>query len=354
MYPLISFWAHSFTFTSFLLAYLLFSPFMLCCTPLLPFITFASTIRLVCRVWEVKTGEVLNTLIHHNEAVLHLRFANGLMVTCSKDRSIAVWDMASPTDISLRRVLVGHRAAVNVVDFDDKYIVSASGDRTIKVREIHKNTSSSFKTFSIVPNQGATYFLLASVITLSYWAQVLKDFCHLSNIMDVNCTCSNTFKGSTTLPLLRSNDSVTQGAAWSTRCKSALWWGASNWSWLFSLLTSGPVISIKLMRWVKSSFCAAVSFTLVKTENCSCIKLPTSSQLSFSSIIFEQRQTLRADIPKMKSRAGHKSNILDIVENCCLIIMCLQEYLQAAVNQTFFCLALFRYGALAHVNLCAH
>ncbi|KAB5543243.1 hypothetical protein PHYPO_G00076890, partial [Pangasianodon hypophthalmus] len=84
-------------------------------------------------VWDVNSGEVLNTLIHHNEAVLHLRFCNGLMVTCSKDRSIAVWDMASPTDISLRRVLVGHRAAVNVVDFDDKYIVSASGDRTIKV-----------------------------------------------------------------------------------------------------------------------------------------------------------------------------------------------------------------------------
>lgn len=50
-----------------------------------------------------------------------------------KDRSIAVWDMVSPTEINLRRVLVGHRAAVNVVDFDDKYIVSASGDRTIKV-----------------------------------------------------------------------------------------------------------------------------------------------------------------------------------------------------------------------------
>lgn len=93
-------------------------------------------LRLLCRVWEVTTGEVLNTLIHHNEAVLHLRFANGLMVTCSKDRSIAVWDMASPTDISLRRVLVGHRAAVNVVDFDDKYIVSASGDRTIKVPKV--------------------------------------------------------------------------------------------------------------------------------------------------------------------------------------------------------------------------
>ncbi|XP_074640550.1 F-box/WD repeat-containing protein 1A-like isoform X2 [Tubulanus polymorphus] len=85
------------------------------------------------RVWDVKTGEMMNTLIHHCEAVLHLRFCDGIMVTCSKDRSIAVWDMQSPREINLRRVLLGHRAAVNVVDFDEKYIVSASGDRTIKV-----------------------------------------------------------------------------------------------------------------------------------------------------------------------------------------------------------------------------
>ena len=45
-----------------------------------------------------------------------------------------MWDMKTPSDIVLRRVLVGHRAAVNVVDFDDRYIVSASGDRTIKVK----------------------------------------------------------------------------------------------------------------------------------------------------------------------------------------------------------------------------
>lgn len=44
--------------------------------------------------------------------------------------------MQSPTEINLRRVLVGHRAAVNVVDFDEKYIVSASGDRTIKVCQL--------------------------------------------------------------------------------------------------------------------------------------------------------------------------------------------------------------------------
>ena len=33
----------------------------------------------------------------------------------------------------LSSVQVGHREAVNVVDFDEKYIFSASGDRTIKV-----------------------------------------------------------------------------------------------------------------------------------------------------------------------------------------------------------------------------
>ena len=55
------------------------------------------------------------------------------MVTCSKDRQIIVWDINSPTDIQIRRALIGHRAAVNVVDFDQRYIVSASGDRTIKV-----------------------------------------------------------------------------------------------------------------------------------------------------------------------------------------------------------------------------
>lgn len=84
------------------------------------------------------------------------------MVTCSKDRSIAVWDMASPTDITLRRVLVGHRAAVNVVDFDDKYIVSASGDRTIKVSWQSSNlgpcayqTRKASKRYSTLNSQGA-------------------------------------------------------------------------------------------------------------------------------------------------------------------------------------------------------
>lgn len=46
---------------------------------------------------------------------------------------IVVWELSASKEPTLRRILMGHRAAVNVVDFDSKYIVSASGDRSIKL-----------------------------------------------------------------------------------------------------------------------------------------------------------------------------------------------------------------------------
>lgn len=50
-----------------------------------------------------------------------------------QDCTIAVWDMKSPSDITLGRVLTGHAASVNAIDFDERYIISGSGDWTIKV-----------------------------------------------------------------------------------------------------------------------------------------------------------------------------------------------------------------------------
>lgn len=72
-------------------------------------------------------------MLHPGIPVFFIKISVSIICFLKQDRSIAVWDMTSPTEITLRRVLVGHRAAVNVVDFDEKYIVSASGDRTIKV-----------------------------------------------------------------------------------------------------------------------------------------------------------------------------------------------------------------------------
>lgn len=85
------------------------------------------------RVWDVNMGEVFNILIYYNEVVLYLCFSNGLMVICFKDCFIVVWDMVFVIDIILCCVLVGYWVVVNVVDFDDKYIVFVFGDRIIKV-----------------------------------------------------------------------------------------------------------------------------------------------------------------------------------------------------------------------------
>jgi len=58
---------------------------------------------------------------------------NVALHTHGQDKTVAVWDMISPMDILLRKVLEGHTDYVLAVDFDDKYIVSASADMTIKV-----------------------------------------------------------------------------------------------------------------------------------------------------------------------------------------------------------------------------
>ena len=53
--------------------------------------------------------------------------------THGQDETVAVWDMFSPMDIFLRKLLEGHTSSVYAVDFDEKYIVSGSYDKTIKV-----------------------------------------------------------------------------------------------------------------------------------------------------------------------------------------------------------------------------
>ena len=60
---------------------------------------------------------------------------NAPIHTHGQDNTVAVWDMVSPMDIFLRKVLEGHMGSVNAVDFDEKYIVSGSDDKTIKVCE---------------------------------------------------------------------------------------------------------------------------------------------------------------------------------------------------------------------------
>ena len=102
--------------------------------------------------------------------------------------------MQSGSEINLQRVLVGHRAAVNVVDFDQKYIVSASGDRTIKVWNTqscefvrtlngHKRGIACLQYHGHLVVSGSSDNTIRSVPTNSFAAFIF----HVGNVLGVSC-----------------------------------------------------------------------------------------------------------------------------------------------------------------------
>ncbi|KAJ0424430.1 WD40-repeat-containing domain protein [Aspergillus carlsbadensis] len=130
-------------------------------------------------VWRFSTGEKIHEIVPaHDDSVLNLRFDSRYLVTCSKDKLIKVWNRhhLSPLDdaypsvshgvgvthppyiidtseipspvleaeiaknhirtlapYSLLMALAGHTAAVNAIQLNNDEIVSASGDRVIRV-----------------------------------------------------------------------------------------------------------------------------------------------------------------------------------------------------------------------------
>jgi F-box and WD-40 domain protein 1/11 len=141
-----------------------------------------------CRVilWKFSTGTLIKKIEKaHSESVLNLKFDDRYLVTCSKDKTIKVWNRKEllPTDdaypscttkskahfpsyiinmqnhvetthlhfkplppYSLLMTMEGHGAAVNAIQIYDGQIVSASGDRNIKVWDVR--TGACTRTFS--------------------------------------------------------------------------------------------------------------------------------------------------------------------------------------------------------------
>ncbi|KAH6623060.1 hypothetical protein F5144DRAFT_605590 [Chaetomium tenue] len=119
-------------------------------------------------VWRFSTGKPIQILKNaHRESVLNVKFDKRILVTCSKDKTIKIFNRkplrhgdlgyqeVDPVPVNLKNYgynlpmspddfpvipawtmigsLEGHSAAVNAVQIHDREVVSASGDRHIKV-----------------------------------------------------------------------------------------------------------------------------------------------------------------------------------------------------------------------------
>lgn len=137
-------------------------------------------------LWRFSTGKMIHKIPNaHDDSVLNVKYDKRYLVTCSKDMVIKVWNRRElvPTDpeypsvykggnvtypsyiidttytspsaleadiangqiqklapYSLLMTLEGHLAAVNSIQITDDEIVSASGDRLIKIWDIHNGT----------------------------------------------------------------------------------------------------------------------------------------------------------------------------------------------------------------------
>ena len=87
------------------------------------------------KVWDIKSGELLNTLVHHDEPIINLTFDRNMLVICPENGPVSVWDILTPLDVKIRPAFGRKIGRSHLVEFDEKYIISISARKTIKVWE---------------------------------------------------------------------------------------------------------------------------------------------------------------------------------------------------------------------------
>ncbi|KAI9028090.1 quinon protein alcohol dehydrogenase-like superfamily [Phycomyces nitens] len=87
-------------------------------------------------VWNLETGERLETLVGHTRCVRTLQFDDTKLVTGSMDNTLRIWNYRTGQCI---RILEGHTNGVVHLHFDARILASGSADATIKIWNFQTN-----------------------------------------------------------------------------------------------------------------------------------------------------------------------------------------------------------------------
>lgn len=93
------------------------------------YITSCSKDRTI-RVWDVHTGDHIRTIRAHNGPINALKLKGDKMVSAGGDSVIKLWDVATGECL---REFFGHTRGLACIQYDGKRIVSGSNDNTIKI-----------------------------------------------------------------------------------------------------------------------------------------------------------------------------------------------------------------------------
>lgn len=92
----------------------------------------------VC-VWDLRSGALVQTIKDHTDSVLCVRFDSRRLVSCSKDRTVRLYQFENSDApegkcvLSPGMILGTHRAAVNAVSLAGSRVISASGDKSLRI-----------------------------------------------------------------------------------------------------------------------------------------------------------------------------------------------------------------------------
>ena len=123
----------------------------------------------VC-LWDLRDGSLVKKIKEHHDSVLCVRFDDERLVSCSKDRTIRLYRFKSNSDSSGTilgegTILGTHRAAVNAVALCGSLVVSASGDKSLRVW--NADTGELLRTFEAHHARGIAAIDIAPPLVLS-------------------------------------------------------------------------------------------------------------------------------------------------------------------------------------------
>ena len=90
------------------------------------------------KLWDLNTGECLQTFEGHNDSVRHVRFSkdNKLLISAGSDRILNVWDIA--TGECIRSIRQDSQLTSLALNYDLKLLVSSTDNGEIKLWDLEE------------------------------------------------------------------------------------------------------------------------------------------------------------------------------------------------------------------------